>query len=123
MSHVIYTVQMNNVRVAHAEEIPVVDITVKSGSKVFAPTWEMVMALKSGEIGEDVYTAYYDQMMKMSQSNAPAAWGAVLAMDKVALVCYCKPGVFCHRHLLKEKLTSLHHQLGNEILDGGELLP
>lgn len=75
MSHVIYTVQMNNVRVAHAEEIPVVDITVKSGSKVFAPTWEMVMALKSGEIGEDVYTAYYDQMMKMSQSNAPAAWG------------------------------------------------
>lgn len=123
MTHVIYTVQMNNVRAAHTQEIPAVDITVKSGSKVFAPTWEMVMAIKSGEITEEVYTAYYDEMMKLSQANAPDAWGAVLAMDKVALVCYCKPGVFCHRHLLKDKLMNLHHQLGNDVVDGGELLP
>lgn len=123
MSHVIYTVQMTNIQAATGEDIPAVDITVKSGSKVFAPTWDMVMSLKNGEIGEDVYTAHYDQLMQLSQANHPNAWGAMLAMDKVALVCYCKPGVFCHRHLLKDKLMRLHHQLGNEVIDGGELTP
>jgi hypothetical protein len=122
MSFTIYTVQINNLRAAYQRNILSVDITVKSGSKVFAPTWDMDMSVKNGEIDQQTYVAYYDQLMKLSQENEPQAWGAILALDEVALACYCKPGVFCHRHLLKDKLMSIHHQLGNDVVDGGELL-
>ena len=32
------------------------DITVKTGIKAFAPTWEMVMKSKQGKLSEEEYT-------------------------------------------------------------------
>jgi uncharacterized protein YeaO (DUF488 family) len=76
------------------------DITVKSGDPVFAPTWEMVMGYKSGKVSESEYTQAYTSLMRLSWQRHRDRWLEVLAMEEVTLVCYCKPGDFCHRRLL-----------------------
>ena len=41
------------------------DITVKSGDRTFAPTWDMVMDYKSGKITQEEYTEMYYDLMRM----------------------------------------------------------
>lgn len=86
------------------------DITVKSGDKVFAPTWDMVMDYKEGRISEALYTELYRQLMRKSFRTNRARWESVLAMSEVTLSCYCQPGVFCHRRLLAAFLAKLGAQ-------------
>lgn len=108
----ITTGQIGKVR---SSDMIVIDITVKSGRREFAPTWEMVMSYKDNHLSEQGYTRKYEQMMLGTPGN-PGSWernfGAwrdllVSAADKgkvICLVCYCRRGDFCHRHLLKEYL-------------------
>lgn len=123
MTYEIYTVQINNARAAAMEEVPMVDITVKSGLAAFAPTWDMVWDHKTRRISNDDYTERYLEMMRESQVQWPEVWQQLMQMEKVALGCYCRPGDFCHRHLLKNELMRLHHQNGDSAIDAGELLP
>lgn len=123
MSHVIYTVQMNNLRAAAMADIQTLDITVKTGLPALAPTWDMVWGIKTKTLSELSYQEQYERLMAISQVENPATWRWLLAVEEIALVCYCPPGAFCHRHLLKDQLMKLHHQAGDEVIDGGELLP
>lgn len=103
----LYTIQIAQWRKAKTLGIPVLDTTVKSGDKCFAPVWEMVSQFKSGVLTEAQYrTLYHEQMMKSIKTN-PGRWGEVLRMDVVAIGCYCSAGKFCHRHLLAEILNRL----------------
>lgn len=81
------------------------DITVKSStgwSRAFAPTWDMVMGHKAGQISDEEYIAAYTQIL--DQVSTPAwqtlydeglIWGCNLCLK-----CYCPDGKFCHTHLL-----------------------
>lgn len=98
----LYTVQLGNWRKANARGIILVDTTVKSGEPAFAPTWDMVLGHKNGTLSDDEYTARYKAMMEHSMHVNPAQWNELLNQTVVALACYCSPGKFCHRHLLRE---------------------
>lgn len=98
----LYTIQMARWRSAAMFGIHVLDTTVKSGDKVFAPTWDMVRDVKAGVISEGAYTELYVRMMRNSYRHNRGRWLEVLNMDAVALSCYCQAGTFCHRLLLAD---------------------
>lgn len=87
-------------RVPKALDIPMVDTTVKSGAKFLAPMWHMVLEHKAGILSNDGYTELFYELMEKSQVDNPEQWDALLAMDEVAIACYCPDGAFCHRRLL-----------------------
>jgi uncharacterized protein YeaO (DUF488 family) len=119
----IYSVQHNHAGVAHRQDIPVVDITVMTGNPAFAPTWALLKAYRAGHIDSEEYTRQFHQLMDLSEANHPEQWRTLLSYPTVALACYCRPGHFCHRHLLKARLLEHHHRSGQDAVDGGELLP
>ena len=100
------------------------DITVAGKDafgRFFAPGWSMVKGLKSKAISEYEYErAYHDKMLD-SWHKHKHVWDQLLAMDEVTLVCFCRPGEFCHRLLLAkylEKLGAVH--MGERDLTNGQ---
>ena len=83
------------------------DITVKSGDKVFAPSWDIVMGYKNGKISADQYIEAYLSIMHKSYVDNRKRWDEVLAMDEVVFCCYCKSGDFCHRLILSQIFEKL----------------
>ena len=81
------------------------DITVKSGDKVFVPTWDMVKYLKAGRLSWESYEEMYHHRMRNSYRDNRARWNEVLSMGEVVLVCYCETDEHCHRRLLAEYLA------------------
>lgn len=117
----IYTIQMGKWRVAKTLSIELIDITVKSGNPIFAPSWDMVKAYKDGQMSEETYTTLYNEMMRKSYRYNRGEWVALLNKPKLALACYCKAGDFCHRHLLADMLRRLHEAAGHSVSVVGEL--
>ena len=91
----------------------VLDVTVKSGDKVFAPTWKMVKGYLNSSMTEEEYTNLYHGMMRDSFVKNSARWKQICQYEKVALACYCKPGDFCHRHLLKQYVAAAAKKFHN----------
>ena len=84
------------------------DVTVKGEDplgRAFAPTWQMVKALKAGLMTEDDYRESYIRMMRESYRLFKDKWVKLLEMEEVTLVCYCEDGAFCHRYILAELLV------------------
>ena len=96
----VHTAQMNQWRRLKAQGIPYIDTTVKTGVKAFAPSWDMVLGVKDGSLSPADYTRRYHDMMELSFIAYPDEWQELLAHDEVTLLCYCRVGEFCHRHLL-----------------------
>lgn len=120
----VFTIQLAQRRVAYARNITVIDTTVKTGDPIFAPTWDIVMGHKRGEINDEEYRSQYMWLMSQSWQANPDKWQLMLhRTDPVALGCYCQPGVFCHRHLLNQLLNHLCRRQGIPYLYYGELLP
>lgn len=118
----IYTIQLAKRKRAEERGIPLLDITVKTGlSSGFAPTWEMVWGSKGGTLSNGEYTKQYYALMRLSYLHHREKWLSILHQDNVAIACYCRTGVFCHRHVLKEILEKVAkiHQI--EFIDGGEI--
>ena len=91
------------------------DITVKSGDKVFAPTWKMVMDYKNGKIDEEEYTLQYYELMRESYRKNRYRWNELLNQESVTLCCFCTQGTFCHRYLLADILVKLGAKYISEI--------
>lgn len=115
----LYTLQMAKWRKAKELGIPVLDTTVKSGELTFAPSWQIVRAVKDGVSlsgihvsPEQDYIDRYKVLMNESWRNNQARWLEVAAMPDVALMCYCKAGDFCHRILLIKYFESLCAKYG-----------
>lgn len=117
----IWTVQVAKWQLCQIRGIPFLDTTVKSGVSAFAPTWDIVLAIKAGKLSEEAYREKYLTLLRQSWINERQSWEKVLAMEEVALACYCKAGSFCHRHILKEVLISLMKQRKITYNDCGEL--
>ena len=82
-----------------------------------APSWRLLAEAKCGEIDEDEYTRrYYAEVLSKLD---PREVYADLGGDAV-LLCWERPGAFCHRRLVaewfEEKLGILVPELGE---DGG----
>lgn len=117
----IWTIQLAKWRAARARGIPLLDTTVKSGDHAFAPSWDIVMAIKRGEIGEQEYRTHYIDILRASWKLERERWEEVLNMDEVALACYCAKGHFCHRHILKEAFINVLKTRNLPYEDCGEL--
>jgi ribA/ribD-fused uncharacterized protein len=81
------------------------DITVKGQhplGRIFAPTWNIVLASKNGSITQPDYVSEYYSMMLKSYNMYPHVWHYILSLDTVTFVCFCRPGEFCHRVLLTD---------------------
>lgn len=90
------------------------DITVKTATypwNIFAPTWKMVMAYINGpkdKAAEQVYIAEYTKIVSNAFKTNGAELLTLLQSDQTrVLVCFCKPGAFCHRVLLARHFESL----------------
>lgn len=92
------------------------DITRKSGDPVFAPSWALlgplIQSRREGHHQSDPewkqYAATYLKEMAKSRRLNPAAWEALLARQRVVLVCYCSVNPKrCHRRILARILASM----------------
>lgn len=116
------TIQIGRWRLARSHKVDMVDTTVKSGDPLFAPTWDMVLGHKNGTVSDEEYTKRYRQRMIESWKQHRPDWEAFLRReDPIAIACYCKPGVFCHRLLLKDIFEELCGKLSIPFRYYGEL--
>lgn len=83
------------------------DITVKTGNKLFAPTWDMVTSVKNDSLSKEEYQKQYKKLMIKSYNKNRIEWEKLLSRDEVTLVCFCAKGEFCHRLLLAKLFAKL----------------
>ena len=105
----IYTVQISKAKQLGIENI--LDVTIKSGNKLFSPTWDMVNGVKSNKITPKEYTKLYYQMMRISYKEHQTEWDELFNHHRNLpriLGCYCKYNTFCHRYLLKDILLKCY---------------
>jgi hypothetical protein len=99
----VWTAQMAQHRLAAEHNLRFLDTTymtgVTAGNGAFAPSKEMVLAYKAGDLPAGEYVDLYRERLALSQQNEPEKWKSLLA-DPAPLVvaCYCAEGTFCHRH-------------------------
>lgn len=117
----VYTIQMGQHRKAKELGIELVDTTVKSGIPAFAPTWDMVHAHKAGHITNEKYSELYRDIMLRSYMTNQTVWLALLDKPKIAIACYCKAGVFCHRHLFIKYLEGVCKSRNIPFVNMGEI--
>lgn len=118
----VFTMQRGKWRQARNHDILIMDITVKSGFSIFAPTWDMVMGHKQGRISDEEYTKlYYDKMNASWKADRDKWIDTLKITEPVALTCYCREGAFCHRHLLKGMFEKLCERYDIPFLYYGEL--
>lgn len=84
-----------------------IDTTVKSGVSFLAPTWDIVIGVKSGKITTDEYTCKYLDILQERYDKNPQQFIDLFNNDDVAFGCYCKSGCFCHRYILVEVFSEL----------------
>ena len=97
-------VYISSIRVGDEDKL---DITVRSGNKSIAPTWDMVNHYKQGDITEEKYTKQYINMMRKSFQKNKKRWLDLLKEDRVVLQYFCHTEWFCHRFTLAEILKKL----------------
>lgn len=108
----LYTCQISSWRKAKKLGVPFLDVTVKSGDKHFAPTWDFLMKYKEDK-NEDAYIAKFIPLMRDNYSKNTQYWLNVLTQDSLAIGCYCAKDKFCHRKLLVDIFQKVckHHNI------------
>lgn len=75
--------------------------------KRLAPKWSFFRDYKEGKIGQDGYVSEYNRLVLsgLDPITVRAELEAIVGPgNNPVLVCYEKPGDFCHRHLVAEWL-------------------
>lgn len=111
------------------------DISVKGAGKpdnglgaILAPSWDLVWAIKRGEIDEQEYEKRYLELLRRryrqdiySLSGWDVLLDKIVRQGGVTLCCYCPKGQFCHRTIAAEKvLKPLLEKRGFEVELMGE---
>lgn len=120
----LWTLQLAKWRIAEKQNLPKLDITVKSGLKYLAPDWDFLMDYKKSDKGPDAEAAYtkrYLQKLSRLFDEDTDKLIEILRQGEVVLMCYCPPGKFCHRHLLVSYLIEIGEWFGYEVIYMGEL--
>jgi hypothetical protein len=119
----VYTTHISLHHIVKEMGVYFIDTTHKTGHAWFAPSKEMSHGyLYHGWTPERYTEEYRDRMLK-AFGYAPyrEEWERVLAMPAVAFACYCKPGAFCHRLLLRDIFKTICERRGMEFHDKGEI--
>jgi len=87
------------------------NISRKSGDICFAPTWDLVVGIKTRVITRDEYIKRYIKSMRISYLQNQDKWESIMNNDELTLMCYCKPFGFCHRYILVSLLISLNNKI------------
>lgn len=116
-----YTTTVYSWRKIKKLDIPFLDTTVKTGNKLFAPTWPLLTKYQNGFITDEEYTKCYYELMRESYVNNKEEWGKLFEHETLAIACYCKAGAFCHRLLLKDILLAIAKSKGGDIEYLGEI--
>lgn len=104
---ILYTTTVRNMENCELLGIYPLDVTVKSGDKMFAPTWDFLMEYKRTEDEQD-YVDKFFPLMRDNFKKDPEYWLSMCRQEEpIALACYCRAGKFCHRHLLVEILEKI----------------
>jgi len=95
-------VYSSNYRYNGADRLDVTMKTNNSLGKALNPgSWDLVMGYKNGKISEEQYIEKY---IKRLNEAHPIVWDELGKYSRVTLVCFCRPGDFCHRVLLAKYL-------------------
>jgi len=120
-------IELCTIQITKARTLPfsftVIDTTVMTGNLAFAPTWAMVHGIKNKTLSEKAYQDQYYRMMQESQIALVKEWESLKQHKRIALACYCRAGLFCHRHLLKTIITEYLEKDDYEVFDNGEYEP
>lgn len=116
----LYTIQLSKWRKAESLGIPLLDVTVKSGDKTFAPTWDFLMEYKK-DLNENRYIEKFIPLMRLSYKDNKQRWLEVCKMDQIAIACYCRSGKFCHRHILVDMFRKVCESNNIEFEYKGEI--
>lgn len=119
---IVYTIQLGQWRHARDRCVPLLDVTVKSGIKELAPTWELLQRYRSKQTTAEEYTVEFYTLMRESYRTDPMQWASILDTAEIALACYCKAGDFCHRHLLVDMIEKQALAKGIPFFRGGEIV-
>ncbi len=91
-----------------------IDITVKSAVypwNIFAPTWDMVMKYKragGSKEAQRIYVKDYSAIIDKAFEVCSQGLADLIKADMtITLVCFCRPGDFCHRVLLAKHFETL----------------
>ena len=91
-----------------------IDISIKSANtvigQIFAPTWDMVKAIKSKDPNYDWfdYENDYQELIGnrlMDDANYNVFADTFVENFECTLMCYCSEGVNCHRTLVRAILA------------------
>lgn len=118
---VLYTVRNCHWRAVRKAGIMMLDITVMTGVKYFAPTYDLLERYKSGQCSTTEYTKEFFALMRESYRKNRSHWDALLNEPVVALGCYCGQGDFCHRYLMVYILHAIATQRNIQFEYKGEL--
>jgi hypothetical protein len=104
------------------------DITVKSAKgigELLAPTWALVGGHKQWAgytpLTDDLYTSIYLDLLRSRFRTNEGAFIELIQRPQVCLLCYCRTGVFCHRHIALDVLQKIANAKGLPFARGGEL--
>ena len=76
--------------------------------EIFAPSRELLMSYRLGEIDENIFRRRYFNELKARELDPIKVAAELTKYDKdVILCCYEKPGDFCHRHLFADWLSGV----------------
>lgn len=117
----VYTYQIGKTPDMGSSTIVQCDITVKSGDKTFAPTWELLSAYKDGSITKEQYTESFMKLMRERYRKVPHEFAALAEYECIAFGCYCKPNDFCHRYLVVDIFYNYCYSKGIDFHYSGEL--
>jgi hypothetical protein len=95
-----YTGQMGRWRSIMRYEVEIIDTTVKTGTSIFAPNWDMVMDVKGGRITEAQYTEQYHSLITNRIRHYEGIVLQEVSRKSGCFCCMCPHGAFCHRLLL-----------------------
>ena len=104
------------------DNLEIIDITIKSSKTLeYIRTYmEYGMDYKQGSYSKEDYVRDYnnliDKRLANENNNILKALVDMALRNNVALACYCKPGDFCHRLLLAERLKRLGVYYGGELV-------
>lgn len=121
----VYTIQMAKHRLLKDTGIELLDITVKSGVLIFAPSWEILNAYRSAGSSDSAWVVYkkdFYNKMRNSYKQNKTIWHRWIQNDKpIALACYCGAGKNCHRHLILDIWLKIAEKQGFELNYKGEI--
>lgn len=116
----LYTCQMSKHREAAKRGIPFLDVTVKSGNRQFAPTWDFLMKFKKDQ-NEEAHIESFIPLMRENFKENKHYWIDILKQDELVIACYCRKDKFCHRLLLVDIFEKICNHYNIDFEYKGEL--